>query len=336
MLCYRKMILNNLKTTKEIRKLFSETDFINPSKLIMPIFIKDGNNEQIPIKNLDDNFIYTIDKALEKCKKLKKLGINTIALFPSIEKNLKDKNGSYGIKADNITCRAISEIKNAIPEMVIMSDVALDPYTDHGHDGILSENLLSIDRNHTIDTLTAQALNQLNAGADIVAPSDMTDGRILAIKKAMIEDRFEDRILISYSAKFASCMYSPFRDAVQSSLSYGPSDKKSYQLDFSNPKMSMMHIERDISEGADAVIIKPASVYLDIIKEASQRFDRGIFAYHVSGEYAMLCASAKAGILDFDKSIVEVITSIKRSGASCIITYAAEKIAMMSGFHYFN
>lgn len=323
------MILNNLKETKEIRALFSEIDFINPLKLIMPIFIKDGNNEQIPINNLDDNFIYTIDKAIEKCKKLKKLGINTIALFPSIEKNLKDKCGSYGIKKDNITCRAISAIKNAIPEMIIMSDVALDPYTDHGHDGILSENLLSIDRNRTIDVLTIQALNQLNAGSDIVSPSDMTDGRISTIKNAMLDNGFENRIIISYSAKFASCMYSPFRDAVQSSLSYGPSDKKSYQLDFSNPKMSMMHIERDISEGADAVIIKPASMYLDIIKEASQRFDRGILAYHVSGEYAMLCASAKAGILDLDKSIVEVITSIKRAGANSIITYAAEKIAMM-------
>jgi porphobilinogen synthase len=329
MLCCREMLLNNLKKTKEIRALFSEIDFINPSKLIMPIFVKDGNNDQVPIKNLDDNFIYTIDRAIEKCKKLKKLGINTIALFPSIEKHLKDRNGSYGTKPGNITCKAISEIKNAIPEMIIMSDVALDPYTDHGHDGILSENLLSIDRNRTIDALTTQALNQLNAGSDIVAPSDMTDGRIFAIKKAMMESGFEDRIIISYSAKFASCMYSPFRDAVQSSLLYGPIDKKSYQLDFANPKMAMMHIERDISEGADAVIIKPASMYLDIIKEASQRFDRNIFAYHVSGEYAMLCVSANAGILDLDKAIIEVISSIKRAGSNSIITYAAERIAMI-------
>lgn len=304
-----------------IRDLIAETT-LTPSNLILPIFLIEGQNISEEIKTLPDVKRLSIDLALKEIKTAKELGIPAIMLFPAIEQNKKSLNGEEALNSQNLICRAIKEIKNSIPEIGIICDVALDPYTTHGHDGITNKNG-EILNDKTVEILCQQALIQAQAGCDIVAPSDMMDGRVLKIRQTLDQNGFEDVGIMSYSAKYASNFYSPFRNAVKSDQNLAKSDKKSYQMDFRNSKEAMREIALDINEGADSIIIKPALPYLDIIAKASQHFEIPLIAYQVSGEYAMLKIAAREEILDFEKCYLESLYSLKRGGADAVITYGA-------------
>jgi porphobilinogen synthase len=303
-----------------LRDLVAETNLLT-SDLVLPIFIKEGIGLREEIKTMPGVYVLSIDEMEKEAKKAQEVGIQAIALFPQIEEELKSQDGEEAYNQENLICRAIRSIKNANIDIGIICDVALDPYTSHGHDGILEDDV--IDNDATIEALQHQALALAKAGADILAPSDMMDGRIGAIRSTLEEFEFYDIPIISYSAKYASSLYSPFRDALGSTSSLGKSDKKTYQMDYRNAREAIREVELDIAEGADIILIKPALVYQDVIKEVSQKFNIPIFAYHVSGEYAMLKFAALAGAIDYDSALIETLTSLKRCGAKAIFTYAA-------------
>lgn len=251
-------------------------------------------------------------------------------LFPAIDSKLKDHGGSEALNSKNLICRTVKEIKNAVPEIGVITDVALDPYTSHGHDGLMNKNG-EIENDATIEILCEQAAIQAAAGSDMVAPSDMMDGRIGVIRDYLDSQNFTNTMIMSYSVKFASAFYGPFRDAVGSASnlkkSQGKKDKKTYQMDFRNSLEAMREIELDVDEGADSIIIKPGMPYLDVISEAAQNFSLPIIPYQVSGEYAMLKIAAEKGAFDFDKVFFESLMAFKRAGASAIITYGAIEAA---------
>jgi porphobilinogen synthase len=309
-----------------IRDLVAENS-IQATDLILPLFLIEGENKIEEISSLEDVYRFSIDEAVKKIDQARKVGIKTFMLFASIDEKLKDEKGSNAFVEDNLICRAIKTLKNIFSDIILISDIALDPFTSHGHDGILDKNN-DVDNDKTISALCEQAINQAKAGSDFVAPSDMMDGRIAAIRRELDKNNFTDVGIISYSAKYASNFYSPFRDAVGSNKKL-KTDKKTYQMDFRNSEEAMREIAFDISEGADMVIVKPGIIYLDIVAKASENFSVPIISYQVSGEYAMLKIAAKNNILDFNQAMMESVMAMKRAGATAIITYAAIEIAAL-------
>jgi porphobilinogen synthase len=316
----QKIRLRRNRVAAWMRNLIAQTT-LSPSDFILPIFVIEGEKKQELIPALFDVHRLSIDLAIEKAKEARDLGICAIMLFPVTPQNLKDEKGNEALNKNNLICRAIKEIKKRVPEIGIIADVALDPYTSHGHDGLIDKNSYVLN-DETVEILCQQALLQARAGCDIIAPSDMMDGRVAAIRKTLDENGFVNVAIMSYSAKYASSLYGPFREAVGSSANL-KSDKKTYQMDFRNSSEAMREIELDVLEGADSIIIKPAINYLDIIARANDKFNLPIIAYHVSGEYSMLKLAAREGLINFDAAYKEALISIKRAGASSIITYGA-------------
>ena len=310
-----------LRQSPAIRSLVAET-ILTASDFIAPLFIVEGTNIKEEISSMPGYFRYSIDNTVEEVKHLWSLGLKAVLLFIKCEDHLKDNKGTEALNADGLMQRSIRAIKNAVPEMCVMTDVALDPFSTFGHDGIVENNQIVNDP--TVAVLAAMSVSHAKAGADIVAPSDMMDARIGAIRKALEENNFTNTGILSYSAKYASCFYGPFRDALDSAPGFG--DKKSYQMDFANRREAIKETLLDIEEGADIVMIKPALSYLDIIREVKNVVTVPVAAYQVSGEYAMIKAAAEKGWLNEEKAIFETISSIKRAGADLIATYFAKDI----------
>ena len=310
------------RKTESIRKLVSETK-LHAENFICPLFVIQGENTQDPIPGMPGVYHLGIDRLLYQVEKLHQIGCQGIALFPKIEPSLKNERGSQSLDENGLIPRAIRAIKKRIPSMTIFADVALDPYTSHGHDGLVNENGEVIN-DATVNILTHQALCLAAAGADIVAPSDMMDGRVGAIRQVLDRNQFTHISICAYTAKYASAFYGPFRDAVGSSLSFG--DKKTYQMDPANRREALIEAQLDSSEGADMLLVKPALLYLDVIAAIKNSTLLPLCAYHVSGEYAMLMAAADSGLLDRDSALMEATLSIKRAGADLIFTYGVEKL----------
>ena len=319
---FPKIRLRRLRKSKWIRDLVSETT-ISKNDLILPIFIREGKNKIDSIKSMPDVKRYTIDKLPIILKQVKKYKIPAVALFPYTSKNKKDKIGSEALNPNNLVCRSIRYIKKKFPTIGIMTDVALDPYTSHGHDGILVDNKINNDA--TIKILVKQALLQAKMGCDIIAPSDMMDGRVGEIRKILDKNNFKDTSILSYAVKFASNFYGPFRDAVGSKSNL-KKDKKTYQMDFRNISESYREVSLDINEGADMIMVKPGLPYLDVIGKIKNRFKIPVLAYQVSGEYSMIKNAIRKKLLD-EESIFESIISFKRAGACAVVTYFAIDIA---------
>jgi porphobilinogen synthase len=300
---------------------------VNPSDLIYPIFIHD-KKENEPIPSLPNQLRLSLDGAVSIASRAYELGMPALALFPVIDPSLKDENGTEALSPNNLMAKAIDTIKTKVPDIGIIADVALDPYTIHGHDGIMDGDG-HIANDETVEALCLMALQLAKAGADAVAPSDMMDGRVISIREALEDEGFCNTQIFSYAAKFASNFYGPFRGAVGASPLKGLSDKKSYQLDPRDPRTAIEEIRMDVSEGADMVIIKPGLPYLDIIKEAHQMVNIPMLAYHVSGEYAMLKWAAENGAFNYQDALLETMISFKRAGCSGIITYAAMDLATL-------
>ena len=305
------------------RRLLQESN-LTYSDLILPIFLTDGINKKIPIKSMPGVYRYTVNRLSSILDRAIKRKIPMIALFPYTNPKVKDDVGSEALNEDNLVCRAIRYIKKKYKnEIGLMTDVALDPYTSHGHDGVIANK--KIDNDKTIKILVKQALLQAEMGCNVIAPSDMMDGRVGAIRKALDKRNFQDISILSYAAKYASSFYGPFRDAVGSKINL-KSDKKTYQMDFRNSNEAFREIALDIKEGADIVMIKPGLPYLDIIKSIKDNFKIPVFAYQVSGEYSLIKNGIKNKLIN-DEAILESLMAFKRAGASAIITYFALDIA---------
>ncbi len=320
---YPQLRLRRSRQSKWSRRLISENN-LSVDDLILPIFIVEGKNKKIPVKSMPGIFRYTLDKLNSVVKTAIDLGIPMITLFPYTQKKLKDALGTESLNPNNLVCRACKQVKKKFKNKIgIMCDVALDPYTAHGHDGIYANgNILN---DETIKILVEQSLLQASAGCDVLAPSDMMDGRIGVIRKALDKNGFKNVQLLSYAVKYASNFYGPFRDAVGTkNLLKG--DKKSYQMDFRNSNEAIREVALDIKEGADMVIVKPGLPYLDIIEKIKNKFKIPVIAYQVSGEYSMLTSSIQKKIINKD-AILETLLSFKRSGANAIITYFAIQVA---------
>ena len=305
------------------RKLITENN-LSVNDLILPIFIIDGKNKKIPVKTMPGVFRYSLDKLNSVVQSAIYLGIPMVALFPYTKGSLKNLLGTESLNPNNLVCRACKQIKKKFKNKIgIMCDVALDPYTSHGHDGVFLKG--DVDNDETVKILSEQALIQASAGCDVLAPSDMMDGRIGVIRKKLDKNGFKHVQIISYAVKFASNYYGPFRDAVGSkNLLKG--DKKTYQMDFKNSDESLREVTLDIKEGADMIIVKPGLPYLDIIQKIKNKYKIPVIAYQVSGEYSMICNSIEKKILN-QEAIIETLISFKRAGANAIITYFADKIA---------
>ncbi len=308
-----------LRKNAAIRNLVAET-VLHPSNFIAPLFVDEGNNIAFEIPSMPGYYRRSIDGTVKEVKELWSMGIKAILLFVKAADDTKDNTGKESWNPNGLMQRAIKEIKEAVPEIIIMTDVALDPYSSYGHDGIVKDGQIVNDA--TVEALVKMSLSHATAGADMVAPSDMMDGRIGAIREAFEQNNFTQTGIMAYSAKYASCFYGPFRDALDSAPGFG--DKKTYQMDYSNRLEAIKETMMDIEEGADIVMIKPAMSYLDIIREIKNAVDVPVSAYQVSGEYAMIKAASKMGWLQEDKAIVESLTSIKRAGADLIATYFAK------------
>lgn len=318
-----------LRVNASIRSLVKETT-LTTDDFVMPIFVMEGENKQEPIPSMPGIFRRSIDLTVKECKELYSLGIKAVNLYMKVSENLKDNTGKEAWNKDGLMQRTIREIKNAVPEMVVMPDVALDPYSIYGHDGIITNG--QIDNDATNEALALMAVSQAEAGADIVAPSDMMDGRVAVIREALEDAGFVNVGILSYAAKYASSFYGPFRSALDSAPKDNgeiPKDKKTYQMDFHNSKEALNEVFKDIDEGADIIMIKPGMPYLDIVAKVREAIDVPIAVYNVSGEYAMLKAAAQNGWLDNDKAIIESLTCIKRAGADMIFTYAAKEAALL-------
>ena len=308
------------------RRLVAETR-LDTADLIWPLFVIDGQNMAEPIDAMPGVFRYSIDQLLQQAAEAIELTIPAIAIFPSIDAALKDESGSLARDGDNLVCRAISAVKSAFPDLGIICDVALDPFTSHGHDGLMSGDEILNDE--TILVLCKQAVLQANAGCDIIAPSDMMDGRVGEIRAALDAAGHHNVQIMAYAAKYASGFYGPFRDAVRAGTSLGKAGKSTYQMDPANSDEAMHEIALDLAEGADMVIVKPGMPYLDILARAKAEFGVPCIAYQVSGEYSMLSASFEKGWLDRESTILEAMTCFKRAGADAVLTYFAPEIAMM-------
>ena len=304
-----------------IRAMVAET-VLTPGDFIAPIFITEGKDVVEEIASMKNYYRRSVDKTIEDVKEMWNLGIKSVLLFVKAPDETKDNTGKESWNPDGLMQRSVKAIKDAVPEMVVMTDVALDPYSIYGHDGIVNPDKGTILNDETVEALTKMSLSHAAAGADFIAPSDMMDGRIGAFRKALEENGYSDVGIMSYSAKYASCFYGPFRDALDSAPGFG--DKKTYQMNPANRIEAIDEVLQDVEEGADIVMVKPAMAYLDIIREVKNAVTVPVSAYHVSGEYAMIKASAERGWLDEDKAIIESLTAIKRAGADLIATYFAK------------
>ena len=319
---YPSLRLRRNRKSSWVRRLVEENN-ISVNDLILPIFVTEGKNKIQEIKTMPGIFRYSVDKLNNVINKASTANIPLIAIFPNTHKSKKDFYGKEALNENNLVCKAIRKIKKINPKIGIMTDVALDPYTSHGHDGIIKNKKILNDE--TIQILSKQAILQSQMGCDVIAPSDMMDGRIGAIRKALDKNNFKDVQLLSYSAKYASNFYGPFRNAIGSSQKNKIS-KKTYQMDFRNSDEAIREVALDIKEGADFVMVKPGLPYLDVIKSIKDNFKTPVFVYQVSGEYSMIQSAVIKGFLDKD-SIIESLISFKRSGASAIVTYFALDIA---------
>ncbi len=315
-----------LRRSAAIRALVAETNLL-PSDLIAPLFIDEGKDIRFQIPSMPGYYRYSLDNTLVEVKALWNMGIRCVLLFVKAADATKDNTGKEAWNPNGLMQTAIKAIKNTVPEMVVMTDVALDPYSIYGHDGIVKDG--EIVNDETVEALVQMSMSHAKAGADFVAPSDMMDGRIGAIRSALEQNGYSQTGIMSYSAKYASCFYGPFRDALDSAPGFG--DKKTYQMDFANRTEAIKETLMDVEEGADIVMIKPAMAYLDIIREIKNSVNVPVSAYHVSGEYAMIKAAAQMGWLNEDKAILESITSIKRAGADLIATYFAKDVVRLLG-----
>ncbi|MGS2725617.1 porphobilinogen synthase [Psychroserpens sp. BH13MA-6] len=318
-----------LRTNDTIRNLVRET-IISPNDFLVPLFIVEGNGIKQEIASMPNYYRYSLDLLEQEVKALWQLGLKSVLLFVKVPDNLKDNQGREALNAHGLMQRAIKTVKNTCPDMLVMTDVALDPYSSYGHDGIVAEGKIVND--DTVDILAEMSLSHAQAGADFVAPSDMMDGRILAIREALEDNGFVDTGIMSYSAKYASAFYGPFRDALDSApadIKNVPKDKQTYQMDYANRFEALKETEMDIDEGADIVMVKPGLCYLDIVREIKNEVDVPVAVYQVSGEYAMLKAAAEKGWLDHDAVMLEQITAIKRAGADVIASYFAKDVVKL-------
>lgn len=308
-----------LRSSPAIRDLVAET-ILTPNDFIAPLFIDEGENVRTEISSMKGYYRMSLDNTIKEVKELWSLGIKSILLFVKSKDELKDNTGKEAWNKNGLMQRSIRAIKEAVPGMLVMTDVALDPYSSYGHDGIVKDG--EIVNDETVEALVKMSISHAEAGADFVAPSDMMDGRIGAIRAGMEENNFTKVGIMSYSAKYASCFYGPFRDALDSTPGFG--DKKTYQMNYANRTEAIKETLMDVEEGADIVMVKPALSYLDIIREVKNAVDIPVSAYNISGEYAMVKAAAEKGWIDENKAIIEILTSIKRAGADLIATYFAK------------
>jgi porphobilinogen synthase len=309
-----------LRQSPAIRSLVAET-ILTPNDFIVPLFIIEGENIREEISSMPGYFRLSLDNTVKEVKELWDMGLKCVLLFIKCKDELKDNKGTEAVNPNGLMQRTIKAIKNACPEMVVMTDVALDPFSSYGHDGIVENNEIINDA--TVDVLAKMSVSHAQAGADFVAPSDMMDGRIAAIREALEQKGFTKTGIMSYSAKYASCFYGPFRDALDSAPGFG--DKKTYQMDYANRLEAIKETLMDVEEGADIVMVKPALAYLDVIREVKNAVEVPVSAYNISGEYAMIKAAAKMGWLDENKAILETLTAIKRAGADLVATYFAKQ-----------
>ncbi len=314
-----------LRRTETLRRMVREND-LTVDDLIYPMFVMSGEGQKVEISSMPGCYRFTLDLLLAEIAEIYSLGIGAIALFPVIPESLKDDTGSESYNPDGLVQRTVKAIKQAVPEILVITDVALDPFTTHGHDGIVDENGVILN-DATVEVLVKMSLSQAEAGSDMVAPSDMMDGRIGAIRQALDAAGYIDTRILAYSAKYASAYYGPFRDALDSAPKFG--DKKTYQMDAANTREAIKEVTLDIAEGADIVMVKPALAYLDIIRKVKDYTNVPVAAYNVSGEYSMIKAAAQNGWIDEKKVILETLLSMKRAGADLILTYFAKDVALM-------
>ena len=308
-------------------KLISSENDLSVNDLIMPLFIVDGHGVREEIESMPGIYRYSLDNLMVHIDDIVNLEIPAIALFPKIDVSLKDSGGSLAVEPDNLICRAVRKIKSVYPDLGVICDVALDPYTEHGHDGLLVNGI--VDNDKTVNVLIKQALVQAEAGCDAVAPSDMMDGRVAAIRLALDDKGYQNTQIISYAAKYASSFYGPFRDAVGSKSSNAVIDKSSYQMNPANSNEAIREISLDINEGADMIIVKPGMPYLDIVYRASSELKFPTLAYQVSGEYTMIRHASEQNFLDLDKAIIESLLGFKRAGACGILSYFSIEAAKL-------
>ncbi|HZH96042.1 MAG TPA: porphobilinogen synthase [Flavisolibacter sp.] len=308
-----------LRQSPAIRSLIAETT-ISPNDFIVPLFIIEGENEQSEIASMPNYFRRSVDLTVKEVRDLWSMGLKSVLLFVKSKDELKDNKGTEALNPYGLMQRSIKAIKDAVPEMLVMTDVALDPFSSYGHDGIVENGEIVNDA--TVEVLAKMSVSHAAAGADFVAPSDMMDGRIGAIRAALEEGGFTKTGIMAYSAKYASCFYGPFRDALDSAPGFG--DKKTYQMNYANRIEAVREAQLDVAEGADIVMVKPGLSYLDILREVKNAVNVPVSVYNISGEYAMIKAAAKMGWIDEDKAILETLTSFKRAGADLIATYFAK------------
>ena len=315
-----------LRSSEAIRNMVREQQ-LSPSDFIVPIFAVEGSDVKEEIASMPDYYRMSLDHLKKEVQELWSMGLQTVLLFVKVPDTLKDNKGTEALNPEGLMQTAIALVKETVPEMVVMTDVALDPYSSFGHDGTLEQGIIVNDS--TVEILAQMALSHAQAGADFVAPSDMMDGRILAIRNLLEQEHFHNTGILSYSAKYASSFYGPFRSALDSAPGFG--DKKTYQMDFHNRKEALLEAELDVEEGADIVMVKPGLAYLDIIRDLSNQVDVPIAAYQVSGEYAMLKAAAQKGWIEYDTIMYEQLIAFKRAGASLIATYCAKDAVRILG-----
>ncbi|MBA3878801.1 MAG: porphobilinogen synthase [Sphingobium sp.] len=328
MTSYPALRLRRTRSAPWSRRLHAET-VLTPADLIWPLFIADGEGVEEPIASLPGVSRWSVDGIVARAKEALAAGIPCVALFPNTPRELRSDDGAEALNPDNLMCRAIGAIKDAVPDIGVLTDVALDPYTAHGHDGLVDSQGYVLN-DDTAEMLVAQALNQAAAGADIIAPSDMMDGRIGLIREALEDEGHVNVQIMSYAAKYSSAFYGPFRDAVGSrGLLKG--DKKTYQMDPANAEEALREVALDLDEGADSVMVKPGLPYLDIIVRVKSAFEVPVFAYQVSGEYAMIEAAVAAGAAERDAMVLETLMAFKRAGCSGVLTYHALHAARLMG-----
>lgn len=314
-----------LPMNQTLRKMFQETT-LTVNDLIYPMFVMSGEQQKVEITSMPGCYRYSLDLLLAEVDQLSQLGIHAIALFPVIPEEQKDSQGTESYNPTGLIQMTVKAIKQAYPQIIVMTDVALDPFTTHGHDGLVDESGVILN-DPTVEVLVKMAISHARVGTDFVAPSDMMDGRVGAIRQALDKEGYINVGILAYSAKYASAYYGPFRDALDSAPKFG--DKKTYQMDPSNSREALKEVQLDIAEGADIVMVKPALAYLDIISQIKTNTNLPVAAYNVSGEYAMIKAAAANGWIDEKETVLETLTSIKRAGADLILTYFAKEVALI-------
>ena len=318
-----------LRTNEAIRSIVRET-IITPNDFLVPLFVVEGKGVKEEIASMPNYYRFSLDLLEKEVKDLWKLGLKSVLLFVKVPDNLKDNKGTEALNLNGLMQRAIKTVKNACPDMLVMTDVALDPFSSYGHDGIVNNGMIINDS--TVEVLAKMSISHAKAGADFVAPSDMMDGRILSIREALEKEGFTNTGIMSYSAKYASAFYGPFRDALDSApvdLQNVPKDKKTYQMDFGNRLEAVRETLMDVDEGADIVMVKPGLCYLDIVREIKNVVDVPVAVYQVSGEYSMIKAASEKGWLDHDAVMIEQITAIRRAGADIIASYFAKDVVKL-------